>query len=74
MCVAGVLDIPGAVLSLGSNPSRDLILIIKQKISSLTFNGSPGKMNAILERFWRFYALHFALASKPGKLALFTTY
>ena len=31
MSVAGMLDIPDAVLSLGSNPSRDLILIINTK-------------------------------------------
>ena len=32
MIVAGMLDIPDAVLSLGSNPSRDLILKYNQKI------------------------------------------
>ena len=35
MSVAGMLDIPDAVLSLGSNPSRDLILIKKNHTRNL---------------------------------------
>ena len=42
MIVAGMLDIPDAVLSLGSNPSRDLILIAKFKKSYETIPSHPG--------------------------------
>ena len=42
MIVAGVLDIPGAVLSLGSNPSRDLILIEIKKIILVNYTQPPG--------------------------------
>ena len=40
MIVAGVLDIPGAVLSLGSNPSRDLILIEIKKSYNILYPAS----------------------------------